>query len=259
MEVRTSLFRRVCQEIGHWSRSGWSFEAIEAHYDALAADYDAINESADSYFRRFTDAMRLARLPDDAHVLDLCARTGNGTAYFYQQGKVGSAVCADVSRKMGMLCRQRLDAIGLQNYRWQQICSYEWPFADREFDVVLSLETVEHFDDPHRFVQELGRVTRTGGTLLFSTPNVLWEPVHALAAITGLHHSEGPHRFVPQRRLRAALSRAGFQIMHAQTTVLIPAGPAWLLEAGKWLEERMRDTLMPLVGLRHFFICEKLP
>lgn len=259
MNLENSFAKRIFQELNYWAHATWSFSAVEAHYDALAADYDAINEGADSYFRRFTDAMRLARLPDDAHILDLCARTGNGTAYFYQQGKVRSAVCADVSRKMGVLCRERLDAIGLQNYRWQQICSYEWPFADGEFDVVLSLESVEHFDNPHRFIQELGRVTRTGGTLLFSTPNVLWEPVHALAAITGLHHSEGPHRFVPQRRLRSALSRAGFHITHAETTVLIPAGPPWLLEAGKWLEEHIHSGLMSLIGLRHFFVCEKLP
>lgn len=259
MTLENSVSERIYQELNYWMHATWSFKAVEAHYDVLAADYDAINEGADSYFRRFTDAMRLARVPDDAHVLDLCARTGNGAAYFYQQGKVRSAVCADVSTEMGRLCRQRLDAIGLRNYHWQQITSYEWPFADGEFDVVLSLETVEHFDDPHRFIQELSRVTKTEGTLLFSTPNVLWEPVHALAAITGLHHSEGPHRFVPRRRLRAALTRAGFYIKHAETTVLIPAGPGWLLDAGKWLEERIPGKLMSLIGLRHFFICEKLP
>ena len=250
---------RIGAEIRHWTRPSWSFNAIEAHYDALAADYDTINEAADSYFRRFTDAMRLARLPDDAYVLDVCARTGNGTAFFYQQGKVGRAVCADVSREMGRLCARRLEEVGLQNYRWLQICDYDWPFAEEEFEVVLSLETVEHFADPQRFIQELGRVTQPGGTLLLSTPNVLWEPMHALAAITGMHHSEGPHRFLKRRQLREALTYAGFQTVHTETTVLIPAGPDWLLDVGKWVEARTRNSLMPIVGLRHLFICHKLP
>lgn len=254
-----TILSRIRDEMAHWARSSWSFKAIAAHYDRLAENYDAINEGADSYFRRFTDAMRLGRLPDDAYVLDVCARTGNGIAYFYQQGKVGKAVCADVSTEMGRLCNRQLQGIGFHDFRWIQICDYAWPLADDEFDVVLSLETVEHFDDPRRFIKELGRVTRPGGTLLLSTPNVLWEPVHALAAITGLHHSEGPHRFVTRRRLREALTYAGFLIEHMETTVLIPAGPSWLLHLGKWIETRMKTSLMPTIGLRHFFICKKLP
>ena len=95
--------------------------------------------------------------------------------------------------------------------------------------------------------------------MILSTPNVLWEPVHALAAVTRLHHSEGPHRFVPYRRLRHEIARAGFQIEHAETTVLIPAGPNWLLDAGNWIEEQTQESLMPLLGLRRLLICRKLP
>jgi len=253
------LLTRLRQEIAHWTRPSWSFAMLEAHFDELAADYDEINEGAHSYFRRFTDTLRIADLPDDAYLLDVCARTGKGTAYFYRHGKVGRAVCADVSREMGKLCAARLQDAGLDDYRWVQLKDYRWPFADAEFDVVLSLESVEHFDRPDLFVRELGRVTRPGGTLILSTPNVLWEPVHALAAVTALHHSEGPHRFVPYRRLRQMVSLAGFQIQHAETTVLIPAGPGWLLRLGEWIEERTRKSLMPRLGLRRILICHKLP
>ena len=250
---------RIRAEIEHWTRPTWSFRALERHFDHLAADYDAINAGAHSYFRRFTDTLRVADLPNNARLLDVCARTGNGTAFFYRAGKVGEAICADVSREMGRLCEQRLQKAGLENYRWVQLYGYDWPLAGESFDVVLSLESVEHFDRPDLFIGELGRVTRPGGTLLLSTPNVLWEPVHALAAITGLHHSEGPHRFVPFRRLRQFVSEAGFQIEHAETTVLVPAGPEWLLRAGEWLEARTKESLMPLLGLRRILICRKLP
>ena len=253
------VLARTRQEIEHWTRPAWSFDMLETHFDDLAADYDEINEGAHSYFRRFTDTLRAADLPDDAYMLDVCARTGNGTAYFYRHGKVGRAVCADVSHEMGKLCAERLQTAGFENYRWVPLKGYRWPFSGEEFDVVLSLESVEHFDRPDLFIGELGRVTRPGGTLILSTPNVLWEPVHALAAITGLHHSEGPHRFVPYRRLRHLISLAGFQITHAETTVLIPAGPAWLIDLGRWIEERTRESLMPLLGLRRILIGRKLP
>jgi ubiquinone/menaquinone biosynthesis C-methylase UbiE len=38
-------------------------------------------------------------------------------------------------------------------------------------DVVVSCETIEHFDDPSRFVAECARVLRPGGLMICSTPN----------------------------------------------------------------------------------------
>lgn len=252
-----SLWIKTIDEIRHWLRRHWSFADVAEHWDRTE-EYDDINKETYSYFRRFIDGLRLSDIPEGAHVLDICARTGNGTLYFYQHGKVGSAVCADVSRKMGEICRRRLKEAGLRDFVWVQIFDYSLPFATAEFDAVLCFETVEHFSQPERLVAELGRVTKRGGTLILTTPNVLWEPVHALAAIMGLHHSEGPHRFIRYRRLLYMVETAGFQVERAETTVLIPAGPAPLVRLGEWLEERTKHSLMPWVGLRRVLICRKL-
>ncbi|HEC34680.1 MAG TPA: SAM-dependent methyltransferase [Chloroflexi bacterium] len=249
---------RAMEEIRHWTQSDWSFAAVERHYDRLADDYDEINAATHAHFRRFTDALRLAHLPNRARLLEIFARTGEGTAHFYQQGKVGSAACVDVSRKMGKICKERLRAVGLEDFRWVQILDYSLPFADSEFDVVLCLETVEHVSQPERLLTELGRVTRPGGILILSTPNVLWEPVHALAAVTGLHHSEGPHRFIRYKRLLTMTEKAGFRVEHAETNVLIPEGPIWMIRLGEWLERRLKHSLMPWIGLRRFLVCRRL-
>jgi len=47
------------------------------------------------------------------------------------------------------------------------------PFEDASFDVVMSVEGIEHLSSPRRFVAELGRVLKPGGHLVVSTPNVL--------------------------------------------------------------------------------------
>lgn len=245
------------EEIQHWRRSHWSLADVGAHWDATE-DYDDINEETYSYFRRFVDGLRLSNLPDNGHVLDLCARTGNGTLYFHQHGKVGSAVCADVSRMMGQICQQRLRAAGFHNFVWLYLFDYPLPFAANEFDSILCFETVEHVSQPERLVAELGRVIKPGGAMILTTPNVLWEPVHALAAITGLHHSEGPHRFIRYGRLVAMVQQAGFQIEQAETTVFIPGGPAALISLGEWVEEKTRHWFMPWVGLRRILICRKI-
>jgi SAM-dependent methyltransferase len=47
----------------------------------------------------------------------------------------------------------------------------ELPFEDETFDLVLSDWVVEHVGDPHRFLSEVRRVLRNGGTFFFRTPN----------------------------------------------------------------------------------------
>jgi 2-polyprenyl-3-methyl-5-hydroxy-6-metoxy-1,4-benzoquinol methylase len=45
------------------------------------------------------------------------------------------------------------------------------PVADRSADVVVSLETIEHLENPRAFCRELTRIARPGGWLVISTPN----------------------------------------------------------------------------------------
>lgn len=47
------------------------------------------------------------------------------------------------------------------------------PLPDRSTNVTIALETIEHLENPRRFVRELARITTPGGTILISTPNQL--------------------------------------------------------------------------------------
>jgi SAM-dependent methyltransferase len=47
------------------------------------------------------------------------------------------------------------------------------PYADEAFDIVFSLEVIEHVEDQFAFCREIMRVLRPGGLAILSTPNVL--------------------------------------------------------------------------------------
>lgn len=47
------------------------------------------------------------------------------------------------------------------------------PFGDGEFDAIVSIEVVEHVEDPFLFWRELARIAKPGATIVVTTPNVL--------------------------------------------------------------------------------------
>ena len=44
------------------------------------------------------------------------------------------------------------------------------PYEDNFFDIVITLETIEHVENPHRMLWEIKRVLKEGGPLLISIP-----------------------------------------------------------------------------------------
>lgn len=47
------------------------------------------------------------------------------------------------------------------------------PFDDATFDAVVSIEVVEHVEDPFAFLRELARIAKPGASVIVTTPNVL--------------------------------------------------------------------------------------
>ncbi|HXU92183.1 MAG TPA: methyltransferase domain-containing protein [Gallionella sp.] len=46
------------------------------------------------------------------------------------------------------------------------------PFADGEFDAMVSIEGIEHLENPSFFLRECARVVKPGGLVFLSTPNI---------------------------------------------------------------------------------------
>jgi SAM-dependent methyltransferase len=48
-----------------------------------------------------------------------------------------------------------------------------WPYASSMFDYVVSIEAIEHLENPWHVVREANRVLKQGGKLIITTPNIL--------------------------------------------------------------------------------------
>jgi ubiquinone/menaquinone biosynthesis C-methylase UbiE len=253
--MKNTLFHRVMTEYKYLTMKYWRLSEAGQHWDSVE-EYDDINKETYSYFRRFTDGYKLSDPPRNSYVLDICARTGNGALFFWEKRVIGKVLCADFSANMQAICGRRLKEKGIP-FQLQLVDTFPLPFKDAEFEVILCFETAEHVPEPDVFIKELGRVIKKGGQLVLTTPNLLWRPAHSLAAIFNLHHSEGPCHFISRGRIHRYLRDSGFDIITEKTTVLIPAGPKFLIKLGEYLEGRIGKSLMDILGLRQIYVCSK--
>ena len=157
---------------------------------------------------------------------------------------------------MQEICQSNLRQYSI-DYSTKFLENYPLPFSDDEFETILSFETIEHLPNPKKLVNELYRILKPGGYLVLTMPNVLWEPVHWIAAIFNIHHSEGPHRFIRHSKIKKWLKENNFKIIKQRTYILIPGGPKILLKFGEWLEKKLPNFLVTLLGLRRIYICQK--
>lgn len=96
------------------------------------------------------------------------------------------------------------------------------------FDLVTSMEVIEHVADPALFVRSLARMLKDDGVMILSTPNRT--PASKLAMITvgegcGMI-PKGTHdwaSFLTPEELTALLDQAGLKVQHMQGTSFTPA------------------------------------
>jgi len=121
--------------------------------------------SAFCYHDKFSDTMgvvfkeidnRFRAQQPNVHILDIPAGAGRLSDRLRKEGfKVVSAdindsrddyVFADMNKKL--------------------------PFSDEQFDVVVSMEGIEHIINYQGFISELSRITQRGGIIILTTPNI---------------------------------------------------------------------------------------
>ena len=95
-------------------------------------------------------------------VLDIAAGSGNASLPAARAG--AKVVASDLTPELLELGRQQAEAAGLE-IDWQEADAEALPYADGEFDVVLSLVGIMFAPHHQQSADELARVTRGGGRI----------------------------------------------------------------------------------------------
>jgi SAM-dependent methyltransferase len=233
-------------------RVAWTDEDVARHWDAVASKYVRENDRVkDAHSQRFEVAVPRLALEPHSRVLDISSRDCESEDHIRRIAPEAYVVHAEISRGlMEVAARLR------PRSRQKKIESYSrLPFADGEFDRILSLETLEHAADPEGFLRELRRVASPKAILVLSCPPATSElPYRIYTALFG-GHGEGPHRFPSSRRVRALLEATRWRLEWHRGTLLLPVGPRFLRRAAESLIERFQGTFIAELGIRQFYVA----
>lgn len=74
---------------------------------------------------------------------------------------------------------------------FQHDCNKDFSSNFSEYDIVLASEVIEHLENPRHFLRQLTKITRSGGYIIISTPNL--ESITSLISfiIRGYHSAFG--------------------------------------------------------------------
>jgi ubiquinone/menaquinone biosynthesis C-methylase UbiE len=152
----------------------------------------------------------------------------SGPGYFAQQAKAGGfdAVAAEIDESLHVLPGVSYVKVDMGE---------KLPFPDSSFDYVVSIEGIEHTENPFRFLRECARVLKQSGSLYLTTPNVSSLQNRLLFLITGSHdnppgpiRSDLPNLFmshinlIPFQRLEAFVRFSGFSLEEVHPWKLRP-------------------------------------
>lgn len=105
---------------------------------------------------------------ENKKVLDIACGTGWGSVMMVKEGKAAEVWGIDIDKKT--IDENLTTYKNHSNLFFQQGSAYNLNFDDNYFDISISIETLEHLDNPKVFLSELKRVTKSNGLIIISTP-----------------------------------------------------------------------------------------
>lgn len=101
-------------------------------------------------------------------LIDVGCGVGWYFQYFRQRKDISRLVGVDSAKEPLSICKQRNPFVDTVLASAEKLV-----FNDEEFDIVLSMGLIEHFEDPKPILGEMVRILKKGGLLILETPNAL--------------------------------------------------------------------------------------
>lgn len=235
-------------------KNKWADREVEQHWDRVASIYiEENNKVKNAHDQRFTESLIPLQIEEGHRILNISSRDAEANDYILKIAADIKVVNAEISQGLmdeAQKIRPYILQKKLENYS-------TLPFEDKQFDRILTLETLEHVADPISFLNELHRVSTSNARMVLSCPPKTSEWPYQIFTFLFGGHGEGPHRFLPSSEVKALLQKTGWKLLNHKGTLLVPAGPLFLQNLGEKIIQQFQGTFIAELGIRQFYICEK--
>lgn len=232
----------------------WTDRAVEAHWDSVANRYILENNKVKkTHDQRFKITLDHLNLQNNNRILNISSRDAEANDYIQNLCPGSVIVNAEISQGLideAHRIRPTIHQIKIDTYSLL-------PFADESFDRIVTLETLEHVENPYKFLSELHRITLPGGRMVLSCPPATSELPYRVYTFLFGGHGEGPHRFLPSREVKLMLSNTNWLLLKHIPTLLFPVGPSWFIDFGEKVLNYFNYGFINELGIRQFYICQK--
>jgi len=215
-------------------------QETKKYYDSLAADYLRLRHPYGAARRREI-ILGLCKELRKGNALDGGAADGFVTAGLSYQG--WSAIALDISTRLLKLARKHdveVVAGDLGNI----------PFRNSSFRLVVCAEVFEHLADYSRATKELSRVVSSGGHVVISIPNPIWEPLFKIADSLRIKVPEKTKHTITRLQLRVTMERYGFESIKELGIIFWPFWrPEFMRKVSRLLEVRFPDACASIAML----------
>lgn len=141
-------------------------------YNELEDSFERNKLFGQQYYRYLSILRELPDDPDGKKVLEIGFGIGHMSACIKKLGFQLHCVDLTIDKP-----HKRLHDYKIPLYE----CDIErekLPFENKSFDIILFNDVIEHLmDDPKRTLEQLRRVLKSSGTIIMTTPNVLYLPL----------------------------------------------------------------------------------
>ncbi len=181
------------------------------------------------------------------HVLEIAGGSGGPALYLAKKFKCRITGLDINEEGIKMANQQALDA-KIKDVKFQFAdVNQRIPFEDETFDAVMCTDSMNHFRNRLRYLQEWHRVLKLGKRTLFTDPVVITGPIsnEELAARSNI----GFFLFVPLEVTKNLIKEAGFKLIRCEdVTGNIE------LTSGRWRasRQRHREDLIKIEGEERF-------
>lgn len=106
-------------------------------------------------------------LNKNSNLLDIGCWDGEATKFYSEQFETSNLYGIDIFPDVAEKAKKNGVKVGICNFENEAI-----PFPDQQFDIIIANQVFEHLKNIYHLMDEINRVLKAGGLLLFSVPNL---------------------------------------------------------------------------------------